>query len=227
MASLGVLMRAAVGLLVPWGPSVAALPPQVLAGSLAVFPVVGCMLGLMAAGAGWLGGLIAPPVGGVLGVGALAVLAGGRGMVGLTPKMLGATVAVVALAAKLWAAVVLPEPARLVGLVLAPMLGAWAVVVQCYGGSPVRARGPAAALIGRARFTEFGWASVVALGGTLGVADAAGLLVLMLAALATVGLRLWAYRRLGGMTGRLLAATRELVETIVLVTLGLLVALSA
>src|SRR5205823_2345407 len=51
--------------------------------------------------------------------------------------------------------------------------------------------------------------------GPLGIAAAA-------ASLATVGVRVYAYHRLGGLTGRLLAASRELVETVVLVTLGVL-----
>ena len=42
------------------------------------------------------------------------------------------------------------------------------------------------------------------------------------ASLATVGMRVYAYRRLGGLTGRFLTATRELVETVVLLTLGIL-----
>ena len=80
----------------------------------------------------------------------------------------------------------------------------------------------AAALVGRARFREFGWASVTALGMTLAVGEPIGLVIVLAASLATVGMRIGAYRRLGGLTGRLLAATRELVETVVLVTLGVL-----
>jgi cobalamin synthase len=116
----------------------------------------------------------------------------------------------------------MPAPARTTALLLAPMLGAWAIVVQAYGGAPIHARGPAAALVGRARFREFGWASVVALGTTLAVGEAIGLLLVLVASLTTLGVRVYAYRRLGGLTGRLLAATRDLVETAVLGSLGLL-----
>lgn len=131
--------------------------------------------------------------------------------------------AVATLAAKTWAAIVLPPAARAAALAFAPMLGAWAITVQCYGGPALHARGPAAALVGRGRFREFGWASLVALGVTLAAADAVGLVVVLAAAATTVGLRVYAHHRLGGLTGRLLAATRELVETVVLVTFGLLV----
>jgi adenosylcobinamide-GDP ribazoletransferase len=115
-------------------------------------------------------------------------------------------------------------PLRLVPLALAvaPMLGAWAIVVQCHGGSPARADRNDRAPIGRARFREFGWASVVAFGVTLGLAEAVGLVLLVTAALVTLAVRVAGYRRLGGLTGERLVATRELVETAVLaVLLGL------
>ena len=38
----------------------------------------------------------------------------------------------------------------------------------------------------------------------------------------TVGVRVWGHRRPGGLTGWHLGATRELVETVVIVVLGLL-----
>src|SRR5438477_500514 len=119
-------------------------------------------------------------------------------------------------------AAVLPPPARTTALLLAPMLGAWAVVVECYGGAPTHASGTAAALVGRARFREFAWASVTALGMTLAVGEPIGLVIVLAASLATVGVRVYAHHRVGGLTGRLLAASRELVETVVLVTLGVL-----
>src|SRR5439155_12593799 len=94
----------------------------------------------------------------------------------------------------------------------APMLGAWAIVVQCYGGVPVKGSSLAAALVARARFREFGWASVTAFAVTLTVADAAGLVVLTIAALTTVGLRVAAHRRLGGVAGWLLLGTEAFVS---------------
>src|SRR5438094_978414 len=87
---------------------------------------------------------------------------------------------------------------------------------------PTHAGGTAAALVGRARFGEFGWASVTALGMTLAVGEPIGLVIVLAASLATVGVRVYAHHRVGGLTGRLLAASRELVETVVLVTLGVL-----
>lgn len=238
---------AAVGCLTVLGRAAAGASRATLAGGLAFYPVVGLALGALvgALGAG-LAGLGSPAVG-VGTVLALVALTGGRGVWGLAaaaeaflgrggqaaalarlrarPGLLGWAVAAALLGAKIAAVAVLPPSARLIALAVAPMLGAWAIVVQCYGGSPAHARGPAAALVGRARFREFGWASLTALGVTLGLGEAIGLVVVLVASLTTVGLRLYAYRRLGGLTGRLLAATRELVETLVLATLGLLACL--
>ena len=222
--------------------------PAALAGGLAFYPLVGLGLGAVAAAAAAGLGKLPPLFAGPGGVLVLAALGGGRGTLGLAaaaaallgpgeratalarlrahPGPLGRALAAAALLARMAAAAMLPAPARTAALLVAPMLGAWGVVVQCYGGTPVHARGPAAALVGRARFREFAWASVTALGVTLALGDAVGLVVVVAAALVTLGLRVVAHRRLGGLTGRLLAATRELVETVVLVTLGLLAQLN-
>jgi len=244
MGSVGAELRAAAGMLTAWRGLARGARREALAGGLAFFPLVGLGIGALAAGAATLGAWLLPPVGGALGVVVLTGLTGTRPLHGLAataegllrpgpaadvlarlrtrPGAVGTSVALLALAAKTWAVVTLPAPARGPALVFAPMLGAWAITVQCYGGAPTLARGPAAALVGRARFREFGWASVVALGVVLVVADAVGLLVALTAALATVGLRVYAHHRQGGLTGRLLLATRELVETVVLVVLALL-----
>jgi hypothetical protein len=103
------------------------------------------------------------------------------------------------------------------------MLGAWAIVVQCYGGRASPGASGDAGLIGRARFREFGSASVVALGLTLALGEAVGLVVALVAALTTLGVRVWAYASRGGLDGPLLATSRELVETAVLGALALLV----
>jgi adenosylcobinamide-GDP ribazoletransferase len=219
--------------------------PTIVAG-LAWLPLVGLGIGAIVAGLAVLVGTVSPRVAGALGVLLLAALDGARGTrgvagvagafagsadAGLVRARLRAaapwpaavfSVALVGLRAV--CAAVMPAPARTTALLIAPMLGAWAIVVQCYGGTPVHARGPAAAVVGRARFREFGWASVVALGVTLSVAEAIGLLVVLVASTITIGLRVYAHRRVGGLTGRILSATRELVETGVIATLALLAA---
>jgi cobalamin synthase len=62
----------------------------------------------------------------------------------------------------------------------------------------------------------------VAFAVPLAVADGVGLLVVVSAALVTVGVRVGVHRRLGGLTGGDVAATRELVEALVVGVLALL-----
>src|SRR6266403_616418 len=198
--AVGEEIGAAVGSLTAFERLAAGASRAALAGGLAFYPVVGLVLGALAAGVATATERVLPAAAGPAGVLALVALTGARAA----------------------AAAVLPPPARTTALLLAPMLGAWAVVVECYGGVPTHASGTAAAIVGRARFREFGWASVTALGMTLAVGEPIGLVIVLAASLATVGVRVYAYHRLGGLTGRLLAASRELVETVVLVTLGVL-----
>jgi len=114
----------------------------------------------------------------------------------------------------------LPAPARALALGLAPVFGCWAMVVQCYGGRPVDSTSAWGVLAGRARFREFGWASVTTLGAALVVLDAVGLVVAIVAALATVGIRGWTYRSGAGMSARVVVATGLAVETAVLLVLA-------
>jgi len=189
-----------------------------LVGGLVFYPVVGAVIGGVAAVAAHavqpLGGLAAAVV-------AIVVLSGlsrGRPLRGLSQA--GWIAAAATLVLKLWAIAAMPDGARFLALPLAGMLGRWAVVVQCYGGSPAGAEGLAAALIGRARLQEFGWASAVAFGTALATLDAIGLVVLLAATLTTIGIRVLAYRRLGGVNGPVLGASSELVETVTLAVLA-------
>src|SRR5438445_8330706 len=221
-------IRAAVGCLTAFTRPAAGASRPALAGGLAFYPVVGLALGGLAAGVAAATETVLPAAAGPAGVLAVVGLTGARGPRGLaaaaeallrrgdavvvrgrrrtTPGPLGIAAAGAALAARAAAAAVLPAPARTTALLLAPMLGAWAVVVECYGGVPGHASGTAAALVGRARFREFGWASVTALGVTLGAGEPIGLVLVLAASLATVGMRVWAYHRLGGLPARLPAA---------------------
>src|SRR5881396_3625064 len=182
-------ISAAVGCLTALTRPAARASRPALAGGLVFYPVVGLALGALAAGAAAATETVLPAAAGPAGVLALVGLAGARGARGLaaaaeallrrgdavvvrgrlrtTPGPLGIAAAGAALAARAAAAAILPPPARTTALLLAPLLGAWAVVVECYGGVPTHASGTAAALVGRARFREFGWASVTALGMTL------------------------------------------------------------
>ena len=222
----------------------AGVPREARAGGLVFYPLIGALAGLLAAAALRL----AEPAGGLIAcVAALVVLAAtsaGRTVAGAAsaagalgtfggnaavlarlrgrPSPGGIAIAAGCWLVKLWALLRIPEAARPLALVLAAMLGRWAIIVQCYGGAPGAARGLAADLVGRARLREFGWASSVTFAVTLALLDAIGLVVLLAVTLVTVGFRILAYRRVGGLTGRLLMATAELVETIALLVLAAL-----
>ena len=242
--NVGAELRAAVGLITAAHGLARTARREALAGGLAFLPLVGLGVGAVAALAATLVARWLPPVAGLVGVAVLMALTSLRPVLAVAvvaeallvpgpaatvlgrlragPGVAGAAVATAMVGLKTWAAILLPPSMRTWALVFAPMLGAWAVTVQCYGGSPVLARGVAAALVGRARFREFGLASLCALGVVLVAADAVGLMVAIVAAMLTVGVRLYVHHRVGGLTGRCLLATRELVETAVLVVLALL-----
>ena len=196
------------------------LPREALAGGLVFYPVVGALLG----GAAAVAGRLAEPLGSlpaaIAANGVVTLASRGRTLRVLPP--VGRLLPAAVVAGQGWALAHLPADARTLALPLACMLGRWAVVVQCYGGSPAGARGLAAQLVGRARLREFGWASALAFGATLAALDAVGLLVLLAATLTAVGIRVLAYRRLGGVDGRVLGASGELVELVALAVLAAL-----
>ena len=183
---------------------------------LAAYPVLGLALGAIAAACAALTGAVAPALAGpagVLALEAMSRLRPRRALAGAT--RLGWALAVAGLAAKVGAAAAIPVPALASALLLASMLGHWAMVVLCYGGAPI-VRGAGDELPGRAGFGEFGWASLTAFAVTLSIAEAVGLVLLLVAALVTLGIRIASHRRLGGVTGRVVRAADDLVETAVL-----------
>lgn len=206
-------IRAAVGAVAGVPALTRDLPREALVGGLLFYPIVGALVGGLAAVAARLAGRFGALAAAVAAVGVLALASRGATLRDLVAA--GWIVPTAVLGAKLWAVAELPADARTLALPLAGMLGRWAVVVQCYGGSPAAARGLAAQLVGRARLREFGWASAVAFGTTLAALDAVGLVVLLAATLTTVGIRVLAYRR-GGVNGRVLGASSEMVELVVL-----------
>jgi len=221
--------------------------PPVLAAGLAWLPLVGLGLGALAAAVATVVAWWEPRLAGVAGVLVLEAITAGRPRRALAAaidalarrgdaeqtlaRLRARPDAWATLAAFLLLVLALTAAARLgawrtIALLVAPMLARWSVVVQCHGGTPGYARGPAAALVGRARSREFGWASVTAIGTTLALADGVGLAVVLAAALATIGLRLKLNHRLAGLPGRLVAATGALVETVVLVMLAVVAQLN-
>jgi hypothetical protein len=180
---------------------------------LAWMPAVGAAVGVLAALAAAAIGAIAPVPAAALAA-VLVLRAAGGGAAGVPNEVAAGLVE--------WLAIVSLAPApRNVALVAAPMLARWASVVQCYGGTARPGATGLAALAGRARFREFAIASVTALGTALVALDAVGLAVAVACALVTLGVRLVAYRRRGGIDDGAMNATSALVETSALVVLAL------
>jgi cobalamin synthase len=225
-------MRAAAGAVFGLGALGRDLPREAQVGGLVFYPLVGAGVGGAAAVAAAAMARIGPLAAGVAAVGVLACASGGgilatlvRAWRGTTPSVrsvTGITLAVAVVLTKIWAVSRLPDGGRAVGLVLAAMLGRWAVVVQCYGGTAAPGSGPAGQVVGRARLREFGWASAAAFATTLAALDAIGLVVLLAATLTTIAIRLAAYRRAGGVSGAVLGVSLELVEAVVLLVLAAL-----
>jgi cobalamin synthase len=218
-------MRAAAGAVFGLGAVARDLPREAQVGGLVFYPFAGAGVGILAAAVAALASPLGRLAAATAAVGALAGASGGRTVRSLARaggSSAGVALATAVVAAKLWAVWRLPGGARAVALVLAAMLGRWAVVVQCYGGTSVSGATLPARLVGRARLREFGWASAVAFATTLAALDAVGLVVLLAATLTTVGIRIAAYRRAAGVRGPVLDVSLELVETMVLLVLAAL-----
>jgi len=198
-------MRAAIGTATAWRRLATGVTRAALGGGLAWLPLVGAAVGGLAALGAAGGRALSPLAGALAGVACLEALSGRE----------ASRAGGVAAGAKVVALLGNPGWTWTLLLVLAPMLGRWAVVVQCYGGAPVAASGPAS-LVGRARFREFGWASVTAIGTALVTAEAFGLGIVLGAALVTLAVRTRAYRRTRGLAPADLARTDTFVEAVVL-----------
>src|SRR4029077_1571341 len=151
-------MRAAVGAVFGLGGVARDLPREAQVGGLVFYPLAGAAIGGLAAAAAALlsplGPLPAPVAAGALRAGASGgqtVRSLARAGSGTGGRLARAVLVVGVVAVKIWAVWRIPDGARSVALVLAAMLGRWAVVVQCYGGTPVPRAEGSGRLVGRAR----------------------------------------------------------------------------
>lgn len=134
----------------------------------------------------------------------------------------GAAALVLVLALKLRSLDALPDATRAAALLHAPMLARWSMVVLAFGSHPARGEGLGYAMVTSVKFREFGIATVGALWLMLAGTAARGLVAILVVATVTIGCRILAHARLGGITGDLLGAICELNEALVLAvfTLG-------
>lgn len=140
---------------------------------------------------------------------------GGRASTVVPKAALGALAVALVLGCKIGSLAVLPPERRVAGLLVAPMLARWAMVVLAFGSRPGDA-GVGAEMTTSTRFREFGLATVSALWVALAWTGARGLTAVVTIAVVTIGCRVLAHRRRGGVTGDLLGAIVELSEALVL-----------
>lgn len=211
----------------------------------AFFPAVGLLLGSVLAAADWLlAPLVADSVRNVGLVALLAILTGGLHLDGLIDTFdglfagpdsarrlevmrdpragsFGVVAVVLMLGLKISAIASLPQTLRIPALVVAPCLGRWGIVLATRTFAYARPTGMGRSFKDAIRWRHVIAASVIALGaawlllGVTGVALWVGASVLVLAAGSS------AASRLGGLTGDSYGALCELVETSVLIGVGL------
>ena len=216
-----------------------AMEPPRLARSMAFFPAVGLVLGLLLVVSDWLLGLVLPRT--VLdalllllligATGALHLdgiadlidgLAGGRDRAGILRIMkdsrvgaLGAVGLVMTLLLKYLCLVSVPLPVKAAALVLMPTAGRWIQVVLAVNCRYLRSEGGT----GRVFVEQVGEREMLIATGTLLAAALVlfhlqGILLFFLLAVAATLLIHYFNRRLGGVTGDVLGAATEIVEVL-------------
>ena len=214
----------------------------------AAFPALGLVLAAPAALAGWaIGPLVLPPVQGALGV--LLLWLASRGSLPLalgrvaraaaearddreralaiadadaSPGRAGVAVLVVDALVKGAAFAALSGSTRALAVVLAVVLGRWAMAVHAYGSIAAR-DDLAATFVKGLQFNQFAVASVTAMAVTLAASNAMGVLLLFGVASVTIALRIAVHGWLGGVTPTTIRAAGELAETTALALCALLV----
>lgn len=108
-------------------------------------------------------------------------------------------------------------------VVLAVVLGRWAMAVHVYGSLSAHPDDLAATFVRKLEFNQFAVASVTAMAVTLAFSNAMGVLLLFGVASVTIAFRIGVHGWLGGIVPPTIRAAGELAETTVLVLCALLV----
>jgi adenosylcobinamide-GDP ribazoletransferase len=229
--------------ILPIGPANAATSAE-LAASFGWFPLVGFGIGLMLCAIDW---LLAPLVGhalrAVLIVLILTALTGALHLDGLADTAdalgegrnreraleilrdsrigtFGAIALFFAIGLKIIAIAGSGGAQRYAMLYMAPGLGRWAMVALASGLDYLRAEGAGAAMLSRDRSRNLRVATVTAVVALAPLMILHALRACLIAVAVTLALRAFYRRWLGGVTGDLLGAAGELVETAVLIALA-------
>jgi adenosylcobinamide-GDP ribazoletransferase len=209
------------------------------------FPLIGLSIGIAVAALDWvLRTFLSQEIASVLLVGALALLSAGRqldgfantwdGLIGFRGRewaiatmrdrrlgTFGVAALVFLLLFKVRSFDLLSDPYRFSGILLPPMVGRWAIVALAHRARAAAPGGEHAIFDPLLGSRELGFATAFAAVVTLATAGALGLLVIVIAGLATLALRLYFDRRLDGVTGHSLDAAAEAIEALTLVIFAL------
>ena len=108
-------------------------------------------------------------------------------------------------------------------VVLAVVLGRWAMAVHAYGSIAAQPDDLAGAFVKQLQFNQFAVASVTAMAVTLAASNAMGVLLLFGVASVTIAFRIAVHGWLGGVTPATIRTAGELAETTALGLCALLV----
>ncbi len=237
--------RAAVSELTIFGRSADQSRPSI--GRAALFyPAVGLLIGACVSVLDWvLRNFLTQEISSVLLVGALALLSGGRqldgfantadGLIGFRGRewaiatirdrrlgSSGAAAIAFLLILKVRCLDLLSDPMRVVGVLLAPMIGRAAIVgVACGSRAAGSAEGDPARFDAAIGLRELAGAGAFAAVVTLALGGALGLLAIIASAVVILALRFYLDRRLGGVAPQSLDASAEIVETLALILFAL------
>ena len=223
---------------------VAPADPGEVAGSFGWFPLVGFAIGGALCLADWsFGHFCAPAPRAVLTIALLATITGALHLDGVADTAdalgagrdrarareilrdsrigsFGAIALVLVIGLKIAALAGSVGAPRYAALYMAPGLGRWAMVAIAQGLEYLRAEGAGATLLARDRRRNLRVATATAIVALIPLAALHALRAGVVAALVTVALRALYRRWLGGVTGDLIGAAGELVETAVLLAIA-------
>jgi cobalamin synthase len=144
----------------------------------------------------------------------------------LRPGASGAVALIAVALLKGGALCVLDGTTLALAVLLAVVLGRWAIAVHVYGSLAARQDDLAAALVRGLQFNQFAVASVTAMAVTLAASNAMGVLLLFGVATVTIAFRIAVHGWLGGVAPATVRAAGEMAETVVLLLCAALVQLA-
>jgi len=217
---------------------------HVIGSSALFYPLIGLALGVVSLAIDYVGRLAAGRLlASVAVVLVAAVLTGGRPALGLSRMLIAgltsrrrdtflerldgpvtppmrAAFAFVLLAEMICLSVLVSS--RPAGLVFAPLLGRWSMVVLATGARAARSDGRRLKFAPGVTFREFGWASTITFAVMFGTAELLGVVLGVAAAVISVAARVSLHRWLDGVTTTTLDAVCEIVQLLTVLILVVL-----